>query len=268
MIPGNYNPNMNNSVVRVGWRIFLFEFVSLLAGLGFGTFYSMSYYSLADNARNYITSKWLLAYILFAWCNTIIHGLKIITILLNFDKNILAHVWNRMQPENIFPVSLLKLSRPGILITGIYFIFHNNCDAYETVTGGYNVCLSMSIIMVVTICKLICIGIFLQLCCCAGCYFGSYHDNVNIEGESQIRSNILFAQNYLLSYNPISLPENDTVCAICLMSVEENSTLDWTSLECGHIFHIKCITEWMKCNRTCPFCRIEITLNNNNEPMV
>lgn len=40
----------------------------------------------------------------------------------------------------------------------------------------------------------------------------------------------------------------DATCAICLTEVSNRS-----ALECGHIFHLRCIEQWNK--QTCPMCR-------------
>ena len=46
-------------------------------------------------------------------------------------------------------------------------------------------------------------------------------------------------------------PVSDT-CTICLEVVSE------TPLKCGHVFHKKCIKQWLKNNDTCPNCRTEV----------
>ncbi|KAL5278788.1 hypothetical protein ACFFRR_003420 [Megaselia abdita] len=33
------------------------------------------------------------------------------------------------------------------------------------------------------------------------------------------------------------------------------------SVECGHVFHGKCILEWMESHQTCPICRNSFTVN-------
>jgi E3 ubiquitin-protein ligase RNF115/126 len=45
-------------------------------------------------------------------------------------------------------------------------------------------------------------------------------------------------------------------CAICLSDVQlkEETIL----LPCGHMYHCKCILEWLKQNNTCPVCRFEM----------
>lgn len=40
-------------------------------------------------------------------------------------------------------------------------------------------------------------------------------------------------------------------CSICL----ERLCYDERRLECGHMFHNRCISEWFNRNATCPLCR-------------
>ena len=42
-------------------------------------------------------------------------------------------------------------------------------------------------------------------------------------------------------------------CSICIENIN-----DGFSLDCGHIFHNRCITHWLLENETCPVCRKEI----------
>lgn len=53
-------------------------------------------------------------------------------------------------------------------------------------------------------------------------------------------------------------------CTICLTGFIENDTI--TFLNCKHIFHEKCLNEWVKYNSVCPVCRssVEITCNDND----
>ena len=48
--------------------------------------------------------------------------------------------------------------------------------------------------------------------------------------------------------------ENNDECTICLSNDSEN---EWVKLNCQHIFHRACITEWLSINNTCPICREE-----------
>ena len=40
-------------------------------------------------------------------------------------------------------------------------------------------------------------------------------------------------------------------CAICLSKMES----DTYTLNCTHVFHHACISEWLKCSSQCPLCR-------------
>lgn len=46
-------------------------------------------------------------------------------------------------------------------------------------------------------------------------------------------------------------------CNICLDKMEEN-----LFIECGHSFHKKCISEWLKTKTTCPCCRKKVKTTN------
>lgn len=46
-------------------------------------------------------------------------------------------------------------------------------------------------------------------------------------------------------------------CSICLEDIEENKII----LDCGHIYHKECITNWLKVSYNCPYCRA-IVRNN------
>lgn len=48
------------------------------------------------------------------------------------------------------------------------------------------------------------------------------------------------------------VPKKSGVCTICLENVNNSP------MECGHIFHTKCIKKWLKENDTCPNCRVEL----------
>jgi hypothetical protein len=43
-------------------------------------------------------------------------------------------------------------------------------------------------------------------------------------------------------------------CSICLKSFGVKKA----TLECGHSYHDKCINEWLKNNKNCPLCRMDI----------
>lgn len=43
-------------------------------------------------------------------------------------------------------------------------------------------------------------------------------------------------------------------CTICLLDVEEETIID-----CSHVFHLKCISQWVEVNNVCPTCRGPVT---------
>ena len=47
--------------------------------------------------------------------------------------------------------------------------------------------------------------------------------------------------------------ERINICNICLNEIEKGKYLN-----CGHIFHLKCIKEWVSLNAKCPICKSEI----------
>ena len=49
-------------------------------------------------------------------------------------------------------------------------------------------------------------------------------------------------------------------CTICLMEITEG--MDCISMPCDHLFHDKCVTNWLKIHNTCPLCRFELSNNN------
>lgn len=45
-------------------------------------------------------------------------------------------------------------------------------------------------------------------------------------------------------------------CVICNEDVIRTGYA--VSVKCGHVFHGKCLLQWIETNKTCPVCRIEI----------
>jgi hypothetical protein len=46
------------------------------------------------------------------------------------------------------------------------------------------------------------------------------------------------------------------ICSVCISDVQKDD--ETILLPCGHMYHSKCIMEWLKENNTCPVCRFEI----------
>lgn len=59
-------------------------------------------------------------------------------------------------------------------------------------------------------------------------------------------------QIQLLEKHVIQLERSENVCRFCL---EKFGELDVFKLQCGHLFHSKCILPWFNLANTCPLCR-------------
>jgi len=71
-------------------------------------------------------------------------------------------------------------------------------------------------------------------------------------------------ENITKNYPNITIEEKEkiknelsVICNICLYEVENGKYLS-----CGHIFHIKCIKEWIMVNSNCPICKSPIIKEN------
>ena len=53
--------------------------------------------------------------------------------------------------------------------------------------------------------------------------------------------------------------DNDK-CIICIESYEENKRDRLCLLKCSHIFHERCLTEWVKLKSQCPLCRSPVSV--------
>ncbi|KAI0242069.1 hypothetical protein L0F63_003599 [Massospora cicadina] len=64
-------------------------------------------------------------------------------------------------------------------------------------------------------------------------------------------------------YRPKPLPilqleeEADAVCAICITEYEDSDEI--CKMFCNHHYHVDCVDEWLRQNRTCPLCKRDIT---------
>jgi len=47
-------------------------------------------------------------------------------------------------------------------------------------------------------------------------------------------------------------------CVVCLGVFEENETLRMLP-KCGHVFHAECVDTWLRSHATCPFCRANLS---------
>ena len=54
-----------------------------------------------------------------------------------------------------------------------------------------------------------------------------------------------------------SIETNQITCSICTEDFKQKHKV--SQLNCGHIFHTKCIKEWSHYKSTCPLCRVDLS---------
>lgn len=62
-----------------------------------------------------------------------------------------------------------------------------------------------------------------------------------------------FIMNKLIESKEVEIKEN-TLCAVCF----DKTNKLIINIKCSHTFHKKCIIEWLKTNKLCPVCRVNI----------
>lgn len=100
-------------------------------------------------------------------------------------------------------------------------------------------------------CIIIAVAIFVVIFIIFTCYHKPRL--IIIDSNSNIR--------YIYDFNNINLVNNDKIyhenCSICLEQFENN---DLIQINCGHIFHKKCLKKWTNTNKKrlmsvrCPLC--------------
>jgi len=51
---------------------------------------------------------------------------------------------------------------------------------------------------------------------------------------------------------------NGAQCPICTESLD-GANEDVSAVQCGHVFHGRCLTRWLTESSTCPHCRVKVT---------
>ena len=71
-------------------------------------------------------------------------------------------------------------------------------------------------------------------------------------------SSKILSKNNIVKYKNINpdVKSNNKNCSICLNKFYYNQ--DVVQLECLHLFHYKCVSEWYKYKQECPVCRKNI----------
>ncbi len=93
--------------------------------------------------------------------------------------------------------------------------------------------------------------------------YDNYNSSNYINNLVDYKSITIF-ENIIKNYPNITVEENEkiknelsVICNICLYEIENGKYLS-----CGHIFHIKCIKEWIMVNSNCPICKSPIIKEN------
>jgi hypothetical protein len=82
----------------------------------------------------------------------------------------------------------------------------------------------------------------------------------NSENDLQLRRNDNVI--VLLKTQPYDTTDkNYEECSICTDKYEKKEEV--SVLDCGHVYHPKCINEWAKYKPTCPVCKAEISIYIN-----
>lgn len=95
----------------------------------------------------------------------------------------------------------------------------------------------------------------------------AYHLDISVEETQpeETRNESIELDITCCNYNETEhkLQENHPNCSICMEKFEDNSIV--SKLECGHIFHHKCIQEWGKWKQHCAYCRATIPYKYINQ---
>jgi hypothetical protein len=239
------------------------------------SFFTYSFVILPSDLMK--TSKLLGFYIIMGWITLLPHIKVFFLIILNYGAIINDDVWkNLTRTGKLFNLcSLISncISSYFMFVIGPFF---SSCGIYT----GYLACHTVQIIafmafVVWCIFGLILLYIIIFILACIIIHgINSFQNQPFMTDQfiippipsqspesvfQQTDPIMLSATRFLETYNPIPDPEPMTKCAICQYSVEEIDD-QWTRLQCGHLGHQKCFSEWYIYDQSCPYCRTSINI--------
>jgi hypothetical protein len=153
----------------------------------------------------------------------------------------------KLDKNNTLPLALIILSCPNIALH------------MTTVCAIY--CAFLVIFYPIFIIAVLIYSIFRMACGCVGIkvglrevFYGSNQNNENQGAGNQLKESIL--EKYEVEFEN-ELFQTQT-CVICMSDFVNKEKV--VSLNCNknHLFHKMCLFQWMKKNRTCPFCKKHI----------
>lgn len=95
--------------------------------------------------------------------------------------------------------------------------------------------------------------------CFKGVFFNNNNNNNRIydsDIEARLIPNLSQIDKKTISYEELLNNDEDNDCTICLE--EFNNDEEIIKLKCNHLFHLKCIDDWIKKNQSCPLCRVNL----------
>jgi|LakMenEpi02Apr12_1017379.scaffolds.fasta_scaffold02351_2 hypothetical protein len=236
-------------------KIFIYAISLMLESLAI--YYNISFLPIID--------KYLLSY------SSIMIFLKLISFFIDIKKhiyfyrktfetneeyNIEQNIYERTQ--NIYFKIFLyfyQFITSLVLLQNIYFIIKYINFSFDILY------LNIYIWIVIIITFIIYFSIFFLLCCILPCYIFA----LRMFNFRNLAQNIGVPIEVINSIRQITNPK-ETICCICLEENKENENnnppIIWYHLSCNHKIHKECLDIWIKNHNSCPTCRKEITITN------
>ncbi|KAJ4725342.1 E3 ubiquitin-protein ligase [Melia azedarach] len=107
--------------------------------------------------------------------------------------------------------------------------------------------------------------LFLLLCCCVPLISSCLGYNMNMGSSDRAASDDQISRLPSWRYKQVdnnlelgnsSPPNEDPECCICLAKYKEKEEV--RQLPCSHIFHLKCVDQWLRIISCCPLCKQEL----------
>jgi hypothetical protein len=220
----------------------------LLSGI-INTAYTINYVQIPELLKTDILSRLFLTYIISSWLMIIFLILEILRVNKYYGANMPMILWIMTRHTNRISSFVSKSSTNILVGIGIYFLIMNNwfdnCGIFSDPDAS-NTCNSIRLIVILTIIEIVFLGLAFGIVCT------SYQEDL-----TRICKFILSMCMY--RYSPYQYALFKTSCSVCLESKTIFSTKKMITLNCGHYFHVTCISEWFKYHKTCPMCQSRIT---------